>query len=403
MLAFEQALTISQIITGSTNIVTGMEKLANFIRPLFIFDNLVVYSLEGCSTLDVVYAKSAGRGKSKEADIAWGEVIANQVVHTKKLHYQKPDGTVENDRLKQAHILAIPLTMADRLTGVTVFIRYGGPKFEGDEVNIAAFIGTQITWLLEGQKMDERAKELDAQHQAIQLQEDFVNTISHDLQNPLGFIKGYTTTLMRSDANFDKATQKEFLEIIDNETDHLSELISNLLDSARIQSGQFHVDFHLVRIDALIKETIKKFQLHHPDSKISLHLGSKIDNLKVDSNRLAQVLDNLLDNAARYAPGSEVKINVTQEEKWVLINVQDFGPGIEARYLPHIFERFFRTPESRMIGHGTGLGLYICKQILDAHKGKIEVKSKPGIGSTFTMILPRNFEVITNQEGLISQ
>ncbi len=402
MIGLKELLTVSQIIIQSEDLLSSLDKLTHFIRPFFIFDNLVIYSFnDEDASLEVVYARSTGRGRSKEADITWGETIANQVVHTKKIQLQLPESSVADDRLKQAHILAVPLIASKKISGVAVFIRYGGPKFKVQEKEAATLLCNQIVWLLERLKIQKRTEQLDTQHAAIQLQEDFVNTISHELQNPLGFIKGYTTTLMRQDAKFDSAMQKEFLQIIDSETDHLSELISNLLDSARIQSGHFLVDMQLIRIDALIKGVIKKFKRRNPDLTLSSRLDIRFDNLKADANRLTQVFENLLENAVRYAPGSEILITGAQDEKWISISVQDFGPGIEKKFLPHIFERFFRTPESSLIGHGTGLGLYICKQIMDAHKGRIEVVSKVGAGTIFNVLLPRipeNNEIQEEQE-----
>jgi signal transduction histidine kinase len=386
-------LEVSKIIAQSTDLLPAMEKITDFIRPFFIFDNLVLYNCnELDASLEAVYAKSAGRGRSREADIAWGENIATHVILTGRYQYQHPANTTSDDRLKLAHILALPQSLGKKTIGVTVFIRYGGPRFSRNEIKVAELLCNQMVWLLERSNMQKRAEELDAQHAAIQLQEDFVNTISHELQNPLGFIKGYTTTLMRQDAKFDPDMQKEFLQIIDNETDHLSELISNLLDSARIQSGHFEVEHHPMRIDALIKEVIKKFHSRNPNARISFPKDIHLDAIKADSNRLAQVLDNILNNAVRYAPGSDIRISLDQDDQWITISIQDFGPGIADQYIPLIFERFFRTPDSRLVCHGTGLGLYICKQIINAHEGKLEVASKVGKGSTFKIRLPRTIK-----------
>jgi signal transduction histidine kinase len=106
-----------------------------------------------------------------------------------------------------------------------------------------------------------------------------------------------------------------------------------------------------------------------------------------DPVRLAQVLQNLLNNAAKYAPGSEVWINIRNVENGVQIEVIDHGPGIPPQYIPFIFDRFFRNPEQEPNVHGSGLGLFICKQIIEAHQGEITVKSTPGVGSTFTVLL----------------
>lgn len=395
--------TISRIIAQSTSIKPAMEQVIQIIRPIFIFDNLVLYRYDSIeNSLETVYARSTGRGRSAGADIAWGEAVAFQVVRTKLYIYQEPDKYDKENRLSQAHILAIPLLLSQKLTGILVFIRYGGPKFIPEAINFASYLADQIVWLLAQYDFQKRAQTLDEQHKAIQLQEDFVNTITHELRNPLGFIKGYTTTLLRQDTNWTLDTQHEFLQIIDQETDQLSELIENMLDSARIQSGQLSMEFHPVQLNALLNDVIQKFLLHHPEAKISTKFNPNIPKIPGDARRLAQVFDNLISNAHKYAPGSKVEVISNLLADTVQIQVRDHGPGIAENYLPHIFERFFRVPDRSISVRGTGLGLHICRQLIEAHQGKITVSSKIGKGTTFTVNLNLSMKVSTpenNKEG----
>jgi len=385
----EDLYRISKIINQATDIKNAMDRLMAVLRPLFIFDNMVLYQFKpDDQSLDVVYARSTGRGRAAGADIAWGESIALQAVKKKSYFYLEPESKDLENRLVQAHILSIPLLINKQVIGVLVFIRYGGPKFVPASIDFATYVGNHITWLLEAYQLRMRAEALDEQHKAIQLQEDFVNTITHELRNPIGFIKGYTTTLLRQDASWDQATQHEFLQIIDQETDQLSELIENMLDSARIQSGQLSMDFQPVRINALVKDAIQKFNLHHPATNIDLQVDSDIPPIKGDPNRLAQVFENLLSNAVKYAPESKVDVICRRNPAGVEVQVRDYGQGIPEKYLPHIFERFFRVPEQSISIRGTGLGLHICKQLVEAHHGSIKVESQPGAGTTFTVLLP---------------
>jgi signal transduction histidine kinase len=230
---------------------------------------------------------------------------------------------------------------------------------------------------------------LEQQSQESRLQEDFISTITHELRTPLGFIKGYTTTLLRSDTNWDQLTQQEFLRIIDQEADRLQELIENLLDSARLQSGNLRMDFQSVRLDSLIRSIGDRVKLHHPSFNVSIDPEQSNATIRADPKRLGQVFENLLNNAVKYAPGSDVWVTIeVNEPKNVLINVRDQGPGIHPRYLPHIFERFFRNPELEPYVHGSGLGLFICKKIIQAHQGQINATSTVGEGTTFHITLP---------------
>jgi signal transduction histidine kinase len=220
------------------------------------------------------------------------------------------------------------------------------------------------------------------------MQENFVATVSHDLRTPLGFIKGYTTTLLREDTDWDVPTFREFLGIIDDEADRLQELIDNLLDSSRLESGTLQMNLQTVRLDVVLRDMIQRSQLRDIDVNLSLELESQGVMVKADPMRLGQVFDNLINNASKYAPGSSVIVNLTEDDGNAAIKVTDDGPGIDQEHLKKIFQRFYRVPETRMAVRGSGLGLYICRQIILAHNGSISAGSEKGKGTTFHITLP---------------
>ncbi len=383
--------SLSGIANNAKSVKSALDAMLPVLHKTIIFDNVVAYTFDqDLQTLDVLYAKSMGRGRSAEADISWGENLANQVLLKREIVYQKPVIEDPKDRLKNAHLLGIPISVRDDIYGVLTFIRYGGPTFSSCEIKTLEFISNQISWLLQ---MDHMQKVIDrhiAQNQAIQLQEDFINTITHEIRNPLGFIKGYATTLLRSDADWSRETQKEFLQIIDHETDQLEELIGNLLDSARLQSGQLRMEMQPIRIDTVLKDVIQRSKIHYPGIKISLDLPKEIPIINADPRRLAQVFTNLINNGVKYAPESKIEISVARVKKVFRITFQDYGSGIPEKYLAFIFDRFFRNPEQPVTIHGTGLGLYICRQIVRSHGGEITVTSKVNQGTAFLMELPIN-------------
>ncbi|NTW12772.1 MAG: hypothetical protein HGA30_05625, partial [Anaerolineales bacterium] len=226
----------------------------------------------------------------------------------------------------------------------------------------------------------------------IQLQEDFVSTISHELRTPLGFIKGYSTSLLREDASWDAETQHEFLTIIDEEADRLSLLIENVLESARLQSKTLPLRFQPLRLDAVIRDVATRIRVRHKGLDVRLELQAPA-NIQADGVRIAQVFENLFTNAVKYAPGSAVIVGLKQAGHLLVVTFTDHGPGIPAESLPLIFERFYRLRTENATG--TGLGLYICKQIIEAHRGKIRAESTPGQGTTFFIELPINQLTIT--------
>ncbi len=173
-------------------------------------------------------------------------------------------------------MLGIPLNIGDQCLGAIIMIRFGGPAYSQSNIHLAIFIAQQIALLIERQHLREQFHQLEEQQQQYRLQDDFVSTITHELRNPLGFIKGYTTTLLRSDTQWDQSTQQEFLTIIDQETDRLQELIDNLLDSARLQSGEMRMQFQLVRLDSVLNDVILRARLHHPEINIRFNIESSI-------------------------------------------------------------------------------------------------------------------------------
>jgi signal transduction histidine kinase len=380
---------ISQIVSHSPDWNEALDQIIPLTRSLIIFDNIAVYIADPLShQLEVMFARAVGRGRTAEADIAWGETLSNLIMDDPRIVVEEPPEDGQDDRLKKPYMLGIPLMVGAEPLGVVIYIRFGGPPFSRHYIELGAFIAQQIGLLVERQNLKKTLDLLESQSKENRLQEDFISTITHELRTPLGFIKGYATTLLRSDTTWDPATQQEFLRIIDQETDRLQELIENLLDSARLQSGTLKMDFQAVRLDTMVKAVGERAKMHHPDFKLHMVVDKSLPPIIGDPKRLGQVFENLFNNAVKYAPGSDVWVKITAEEEGVYILVEDQGAGIPLRYLPHLFERFFRNPEISPTVHGTGLGLFICKKIIQAHNGQISATSQVGKGTTFRIHLP---------------
>jgi len=260
---------------------------------------------------------------------------------------------------------------------------------------MASFASVLLSVMFERDIWRETYSELRDLRRQMQLQEDFVSTISHELRTPLGFIKGYSTSLLREDTTWDAETQREFLMIIDEEADRLSLLIENVLESARLQSRTLQLRFQPLRLDAVVRDVIARIRARHKELNVQVELNST-PSIHGDGVRLAQVIENLFTNAIKYAPGALIVVILEQIGENVLITFSDQGPGIDNESLPFIFDRFYRARNEKAIT-GTGLGLYICKQIIEAHRGKIWVESNSGQGTTFFIKLPINSANIPQQ------
>jgi signal transduction histidine kinase len=253
---------------------------------------------------------------------------------------------------------------------------------------LAEFIAAHVAQLMGHERLVQRVARLEAERQLDRLQEDFIATVSHELLTPLGFIKGYATTLLREDITWDDATRYEFLQIIDEEADRLHELIDNLMDSSRLQAGTLRMSFQLTRLDTFLREVTTRAKSLNGSLQVQLELKAPAMLIPVDPTRLAQVFDNLISNAIKYAPGAPITITLEQADSQAHIIVADTGPGIAEDHLDQLFKRFYRAPTNDTTVRGTGLGLFICRQIVRAHGGEIEAESMVGQGTTFHIFLP---------------
>ncbi|MEO0396831.1 MAG: HAMP domain-containing sensor histidine kinase [Cyanobacteria bacterium P01_A01_bin.137] len=218
-------------------------------------------------------------------------------------------------------------------------------------------------------------------------QRRFVSDVSHELRTPLTLVHGYLQSTLRR-CNTLTEPQREGLEIAASEADRTIRLLQDLLDLARADGG--HMRFHIERIS--LKDTILETidMCRYSTDRVKADIRSSGFEARADSNRLKQVLINLIDNAVKYSEdGTVVTVRLKQEGEWAVIQVCDRGRGIPTTDLTQIFEPFYRVDEDRSrITGGTGLGLSIVKTLVEGMRGKIKVQSKPGDGSIFTVSLP---------------
>ena len=396
----EAVYAISKVVAESINIDHALDQIVKLTRPVFIFDNAVLYlQSEDESDLEPTFARAIGRGRSSEADIAWGELAAKEVVSTNSIYLHQPEIIDPNEeRINQAFFFGLPMVVGGKIIGALIYIRFGGPEYTQDQIRLAEFIVAHISQLFEYQRLVDRIANLEAERRLAQLQEDFIAAVSHELNTPLGFIKGYTTTLLREDAEWDEETRQKFLNIIDEETDRLSELVDDLLDSSRLQTGAMAMDFKVVDLSALLDEQLHRLQNYYEELEIEFRCDSDNLSLSADPTRLGQVIENIVSNAAKYASGSALIVSADKTADHAEIIISDNGPGISTKHLDHLFDRFYRVPERSAGVRGSGLGLFICEQIIGSHGGTIDVKSKEGEGTQFLITLPLNQESLPQSE-----
>ncbi len=224
---------------------------------------------------------------------------------------------------------------------------------------------------------------------ADEMKSTFISIVSHELRTPVALIKGYASTLRRDDAKWDKSTISDSLAVIEEEADRLSKMIDDLLDASRLQAGGMSLNRADVSLPLLAKRVAERFSTQSNKHNIVAEFPAKFPIVLADETRLEQVLSNLVSNALKYAPQGEIKITGTARPEQIVICVSDQGPGIEAKDLPHIFDRFYRSTNAVKQTKGAGLGLYLARAIVEAHGGRIWADPKPDSGARICFSLPR--------------
>lgn len=244
----------------------------------------------------------------------------------------------------------------------------------------------------EGQLINIIATVRDISHfrEADELKSTFISVISHELKTPVALIKGYVGTLRREDAVWDREVIADSLEVIEEETDRLTELIENLLDATRLQSGSLTLNRSDVSLKVLAKRMASRFQTQTDKHAIVVDFPEDFPVILADENRIEQVLANLLSNAIKYsAGGGQIAVSGQVRSDHVIICVSDQGPGIAPGDTPHIFDRFYRAADASRLTKGAGLGLFLARAVVEAHGGRIWVDPKPTEGARLCFSLPR--------------
>jgi two-component system sensor histidine kinase KdpD len=214
--------------------------------------------------------------------------------------------------------------------------------------------------------------------------------ISHELRTPLTSILGFTTTLLADDVTWAPEDQRDFICTIRQEASRLHELIDHLLDLSRLEAGMLPISLAPHSLTGIVQDASPQLDSLMSKHTLSMHLPVQLPRLLVDPKRIAQVLVNLVRNASSYAPeGSEISISAIIRGNFVQVNVSDQGPGIPPAEHKMVFKAFRRGENvENSAAQGAGLGLAICKGLVEAHGGRIWIKKKSMPGATISFTLP---------------
>jgi signal transduction histidine kinase len=267
------------------------------------------------------------------------------------------------------------------------------PIVRGGEVIAATIITRDITErrAMEQSVQDAYERERDAAMRLREIDElkgEFVAKVVHDLRTPITIIDGFVRTLLDDWDRFEDSKRLEFLHLAGEASGRLTELVKDILDVASLESGGYRIDVAPFDLAPLLETVVQS--MGELAERTTIEIADGTPPVLADERRVGQVFANLLDNASKFSPsGTPIELTVRSMGDEVVIDVRDHGIGIDAADLPKLFRKFSQLADrTSPTPAGSGLGLYICRTLLEAQGGSIDIASVPGDGSTFTVRLP---------------
>lgn len=220
---------------------------------------------------------------------------------------------------------------------------------------------------------------------------DLISTVSHEIRSPLTSVKGFTSTLLAKWERFSDEQKRVMLQTINYDADRVTRLLGDLLDVSRLEAGRLELKRQEVDLAAIATDAVTRLRLNAEEHRLEVSFPEAFPKITADPGRIEQVLINLIENAIKYATPGAVTVSGEDDGDHVVVRVSDEGEGIDPDHLPNIFLKFYRrgSGERRT---GTGLGLYICRGIVQAHDGQLIVERSDATGTVFAVRLPKDPE-----------
>jgi signal transduction histidine kinase len=285
--------------------------------------------------------------------------------------------------------LVAPLLVGARAIGMISVVRYEPDSFDEAEIELVSLLGRFLGSTVQNIRAYEAERtNVDELRRLSALRADFVSLVSHELRSPMASVVGSAKTLRQRWRELSPEQRESFLSLIDHETNRLADLVGDVLDTSRIESGNFSYSFSDVDVTELVRETAAAAELAQDEVPVRANVDQALPLVRGDRERLRQVITNLIDNAVKYSPaGAEVDVDTFAQNGLIHVEVRDRGPGVAPEHQTLIFEKFGRV-SGEHAKPGTGLGLFIARSIAEAHGGSLEVRSGPEQGAVFALELP---------------
>jgi two-component system sensor histidine kinase KdpD len=292
------------------------------------------------------------------------------------------------DNLAGSTYLYIPLKTSQKVVGVIAMLHppTQPPLWPADRQFLDT-VADQVALAIERAMLTEEVQQARMQAETERLRSNLLSSVSHDFRTPLASIMGAASTLLEQGLMLDPKTHDELAQLAYEEAHRLNRLVGNLLDMTRLESGGLHIEKEWQTLEEVVGAALRRLGKRRRGQPIVTNLPPDLPLVPMDSVLIEQVLVNLLENAIKYAPeGKPIELSASATAKDIVVEIADQGPGIVPGDEEKIFNKFYRS--ANVTSEGVGLGLTICRGIIEAHQGKIEARTGPAGGAVFRFTLP---------------
>ena len=292
------------------------------------------------------------------------------------------------DTLHAVKGIYLPLIASQNIIGV-LRLETDQPDriLEADSLRLLEALGSQVGLAIERENLSRQAQAAQLQIEAEQMRNALLSSVSHDLRTPLTVIAGSASSLVEGEKNLDSETKQELALSIYEEARRLDRLVHNLLEMSRLQSGQARLTKEWHVLEEVIGCALAQLDPQLHDHPLSISLPTDLPLVQIDALLMERVIINLLENSLKYTPpGTPLEISGLMQDKEILVAVADRGPGLPVGEEERIFEKFYQVSPGS--ARGAGLGLTICRSIIEAHGGRIWAANRPDGGAVFSFTIP---------------
>jgi two-component system sensor histidine kinase KdpD len=291
------------------------------------------------------------------------------------------------DTLPGAKALYLPMIASSGAVGVIgILPRDAEKRFVPEDIHFLESFVNQTAMAIERVILAQKAHQERLKAESQKVRNTFLSSVSHDLRTPLAVVAGAASTLLQKDGSLDRSDRLELVHTIQEETERLERIIRNVLNLTRLESGAIKINKEWQLLEEIIGVVLNRLADHLKERPLELKIPPDLPLVPFDTLLMEQVFSNLMENALRHTPpGAPIEIEIKLQQSDVMIEVSDHGPGVPNHEEEAIFSKFTRSTHTRI---GAGIGLSICRAIIEAHGGRIWAENRPGGGAAFKFVIP---------------